>query len=737
MRAFLRAEIERLEELTKGARSQQFPVAGARGDIVSLDNLRGLVDSTPRARIEELAEFDISAGLPPPPTLVSISPGLGDVQGFIPFLLTGTNLVHVLSVKFSPGNVPATGLGVDTSSSTQLSGFTPALAPGLYDVTITTLSGSFTLVGAFESWDANQIVAPAIAHVYDGEEGISITGNLVDLWVDQGGAPSNLIGAGATRPAYLPNRFADNMRHGLNFEPPLAVNALTLAAALASPNRTVFAVFKWLATAGGDTSEIISGTSGSIYDFALDSTGGLTTMRLYDANTAINNRSPNDPELSSGASAAYTDGGNGGSGKLIGEIVNGAAGLVSFYLNNTQQGPSIGITVVATNWKTVGSGTGNQTAGELGAVVVVEDIISALDRSKLVTWMWGKWLARSSAFSRENDNTPWFARDGAQLLALGDDIYMLGGWNHVGGGAFPAGQAVTNEIWKSIDKGFTWALIKANDYTPVPADSFWTPRHTQGAVVHNVGGVDYLYIIGSDAYNGPQNNFGTGVGTSDVWRSPDGVNWTRITDIAPWGPRILHMVASFQGKLYVMGGLTNGVDPTSAVNDVWASSDGGLTWLQLPNAPWAPRGLVNSGQGLPVFNGKLYVMGGGTYANVPAGNLYNDVWSFDGTTWVQATPAAAWAPRQYHATTSFAGKLWVMDGVTDFLGTNSQEVWNSPDGVNWFEQTITPWRASHADGVVAISDRIVKGPGNGQIGAGSPNGVGKVYAITREGFAHP
>jgi len=734
MRAFLRAEIERLEELVKGARSQQFPVAGARGDIVYLDTMRGHVDSNPRARIEELAEFDVQAGLPGPPTLASISPNLVDPDGPIPFLLTGTNFIHVLSVTFNPGGFAATGLGQDTSSPTQLSGFTPPLIPGVYDVTITTDSGTFTLIAAVESWDANQIVAPAVAHVYDSEEGITqAVPGFVSGWADQGAGVANLSSAAGFQPAYQANTFGDDLRHGLRFDG--IDDVLLLGGALAFVNRTVFCAFKWNYAGGVGTSELITGTSGSIIDFALDSTGGLVTMRTYDANIPANRRSPDDPNLASGAPAGTALGG--GSARLIGETYDGAAGSILFYQNNTQDGPAVPTTIVGANWLRVGTGSGNSCDGMLGAIVVVEDIISAPDRAKLTTWMFGKWLARSTNYSRLNDNTPWFARDGAALLAIGDDIYLLGGWNGQAGGQFPAGKKVTNEIWKSIDKGVTWGLIKANDYTPAPPNSFWTPRHTAGAVKHTVGGVEYLYIIGSDVYNGPQNNLGTGVGTSDVWRSPDGVNWTRLTDTAPWGPRVLHMVASFQGKLYVMGGLTNSLDPTSAVNDVWASSDDGVTWTQLPNAPWAPRGLVNSGQGLPVFNGKLYLMGGGTYANVPVGALYNDVWSFDGAVWTQVTPAAPWSPRQYNATFVFEKKLWVANGVTDFIGTNNSEAWSSTDGITWIQQVFTPWRPSHADGVVTISDRVVIGPGNGQIGQPIDPGVGKVFEITRLGFAHP
>jgi hypothetical protein len=727
----IRAEVEELEELLTLARVTQTSSAALLPRIIVLDKLRNKVGPIMRGRIEALSALSGTNTLAPPPTIASIAPTLGDVDGAIPFLLTGTSFVNVLSVTI--GGLPATGVGVDTETSTQLSGFTPALVPGTYDVVITTLSGSFTLPGAFESWDADQITVPAVAHVYDTEEGIISTGGFVDQWSDQGAGAATLTGAGGTRPAYQANRFGDDLRHGLRFDG--VDDVLALGGALAFVNRSVFCAFKWNFGGGVITTEIVTGTSGNVIDFALDSSGGQITMRTFDANPPANRRSPDDPNLISGAEAGTSIGG--GSARLIGELYDGALGSVQFYQNNTPDGAPVATTAVGANWIRLGTGIGNLCDGLLGGIVIVEDTITVGDRAKLVTWMWGKWLARSTNYSRLNDNTPWFARDGAQLLALGDDIYMLGGWNGQAGGQFPAGKNVTNEVWKSVDKGVNWALIKANDSTPVPDDTFWTPRHTHGAVVHRDGGVDYLYVIGSDIYNGPQNNLGNGVGTSDVWRSPDGVNWTRITDTAPWGPRVLHMVASYNSALYVMGGMTDSTDATTCLNDVWRSTDGGVTWVQLANAPWAPRGLVNSGQGLPVFDGKLWLMGGGTYTNVPAGNLYNDVWSFDGAVWTLVSAAASWSARQYHATFLFEEKLWVVNGVTDFIGTNNGEAWSSPDGVTWIEQVFTPWRPSHADGVVVISDRVVVGPGNGQIGSPIDPGTGKVFEITRLDFAHP
>lgn len=664
---------------------------------------------------------------PAPPTIVAAFPSLGDVDGMIPIKLVGVSLSGTTSILI--GGVAATGIvNVNTG---EVHAYTPALPAGVYDIILTTPSGTTTLVNGFESWDAVQIVAPAVAHVYDSEQGITqaVPGQ-VSAWADQGTGANNLLQAVAgLQPLYIANRFGDGLRHALSFD---GVNdLLALAAPIAfANNRTIFCAFKWNTIFGAGTSEIVTGTSGAILDFALDGTGGQITMRTFDANAGVNCRSPNDPNLCSGAPVGTAYGG--GSARLIGELFDGNAGLIHFYQNNTQDGPDVAVTIAPGNWNAVGAGAGNVCSGELGAVVIVEGLITAADRAKLTTWMWGKWLARGTNYSRLNNNTPWFARDGAGLLALGDTIYMLGGWNSQAGGQFPAGKKVTNEIWRSVDRGINWALIKVNDYTP-PAGTFWTPRHTAGWVKHTVGSLDYLYVIGSDIYNGPQNNLGTGFGTSDVWRSTDGVNWTLITDAAPWGPRVEHMVASFQGSLFVMGGMTDINNPATALNDVWRSDDGGLTWIQLANAPWAARGFVNSGQGLPIFNNLLWVMGGGDYT----ANLYNDVWSFDGAAWTFVTAAAAWVPRQYNATFVFLDKLWVSNGVSDFIGTNIGDAWASSDGVTWIQETFTPWRPSHADGVVAISDRVVFGPGNGDIGQPIDPGTGHVFDITRLDFVHP
>lgn len=728
----LRARLEILEELSRGVGAAQTSEFGLLSESVELDGLRGSVGPIPRARIEELGEFVSGIGLPGPPTILSISPTLGDIDGFIPFELTGTNFIHLVSVTI--GGLSATSLQV--TDPQHVNGLTPALPPGVYDVVITTLSGSFTLVGVFESWDADQIVAPAVAHVYDSEEGVTLAGTLVTDWADQGAGAANLTAAGAVRPIYEAARFGDDLRHGLNYD--AIDDVLTLAAAIPLTKRTIFAAFKWNATGAGTTAELVSGTSGSIYDFALDASGGITTMRTYDANVPANRRSPDDPELNSGAITAFGIGG--GSAKIIGQTYDGVAGELRFYLNNTQQGAAVPTTAVAVNWKSLGFGVGNAGPGLQGALVLVEDIVTASDRGKLVTWLWGKWLARSTSFSRANANTAWVARDGTPMMQVtpGGPIILPFGWNGSAPPPFGGGTSrVTNEVWSTPDEGLTFNLILAEDLTADPAVRP-SARHTAGTVVHISSEGTFAYIIGSDIYNGPGSNPITagGIGTSDVYRTPDGITYERMTNTAPWGPLVLHMVASYLGALWVFGGQTNGLDSTSATQKVWKSVDDGRTWQQQPDMALSARGLINSGQGLPILNGKLYFMGGGVSDTNALLNTYlNDVWSFDGTNYALVAAAADWSGRQYNGTVASDGKLWAINGV-DAIG-NIGDVWSSATGLagSWRQQVFVPWRTSHADGIVVLPDKILIGPGNGAVGQPAAPGTGYVYRIERLGYA--
>ena len=200
-------------------------------------------------------------------------------------------------------------------------------------------------------------------------------------------------------------------------------------------------------------------------------------------------------------------------------------------------------------------------------------------------------------------------RDGAGALEYADKMWLLGGWNQ--NGIFPTGPT-TNEVWNTSDGG-NWTLVKPDTV------SGWEPRHMAGWLVFN----DKMWILGGDNNRGHYQY--------DIWNSSDCVTWNLITDNAPWANRspsgqapngrVLHYTLVFGGKMWVMGGqsLPQALDPppdpiptTEYYRDVWSSADG-MYWTQvLTEAPWAKkgRGMIC---GAVVFDGKMWVIGGGTY----------------------------------------------------------------------------------------------------------------------------
>jgi len=106
-------------------------------------------------------------------------------------------------------------------------------------------------------------------------------------------------------------------------------------------------------------------------------------------------------------------------------------------------------------------------------------------------------------------------------------------------------RACVNDVWRSTD-GADWTLVKPNTFLDDTFDAKqdWEGRHTAGYAVHD----DKLWILGGDAIQRHEQN--------DVWNSADGKSWTRVIEAAPWAPRVLHLSAVFNGKIWIMGGQT-------------------------------------------------------------------------------------------------------------------------------------------------------------------------------------
>jgi len=306
----------------------------------------------------------------------------------------------------------------------------------------------------------------------------------------------------------------------------------------------------------------------------------------------------------------------------------------------------------------------------------------------------------SYTWTLATDHAAYAGRDGAGIVVLNGAAYMLGGWRTVNEAEstpnFPEtgdwGCCTTSEVWRSTD-GVNWALL-----TVAP----WTGRHMAGWVAFN----GKLWVFGGDSNHGHY--------MRDAWSSPDGVNWTQEASDLPWGNRVLHYAVVFNDAVYVMGGqqLPESITPAPVpypttptyYSDVWRSTDG-THWSKIGNMP-AAVGMIC---GSVVFNGELWVVGGGQYGDDSlgtAGVATNNIWSTaDGITWtVHATPA--WSGKRYHNVLVYRNQLWVLAGMGADGGGYSNEVWHSSDGETWQQLPSTPWLARHAASAFVLDSAL-------------------------------
>ena len=272
-------------------------------------------------------------------------------------------------------------------------------------------------------------------------------------------------------------------------------------------------------------------------------------------------------------------------------------------------------------------------------------------------------------------------RDGAGALVFQNKMWMLGGWN-------PANVLPTNDqVWSSSD-GSNWSFV---------CTAPWERRHMAGWLVYD----NRLWVVGGDNNSGHYQN--------DVWSSADGLNWVQETNSVPWADRATHYKVAFNGLMWLMGGQQLGSQtvPGAAYNDVYSSADGKSWNLVAAHAGWSPRGQII---GNVVFDGKMWVIGGGTY---DVRTYLNDVWnSADGVNWTQVAATTPWMGRQFHNVAVFDNKIWVIAGGTLQDGGGSIDVWYSTDGISWTNLAGTPWTLRHAASVWIFRNALWFGDGS-------------------------
>lgn len=237
-----------------------------------------------------------------------------------------------------------------------------------------------------------------------------------------------------------------------------------------------------------------------------------------------------------------------------------------------------------------------------------------------------------------------------QVLSFNNQLWLIGG-NNSG--------TLKNDVWSSSN-GSTWTNVLA--YNSVPGANQFSPREDFGAVVFN----NLMWVVGG--YDG------TNV-LNDVWSSPDGINWTQVLAAAPFGVRCEFPLVSFNGSMFVISGgydLSTGSNPSAQLGrtDVWSSPDG-TNWTQITNSvgPYTYHQVV--------ANGSLLWYTGGY--NVPYGTIEDAaLTSSNGITWATQS-TLSFLQRFGHLSLSFNSEVWVIGGVNNTGSlTYYNDVWHSP-----------------------------------------------------------
>ena len=245
-------------------------------------------------------------------------------------------------------------------------------------------------------------------------------------------------------------------------------------------------------------------------------------------------------------------------------------------------------------------------------------------------------------------------------------------------------------LWSS--NGEVWTTVTSRNTFP--------PRKDHASVVFN----GRMWIFGG-------RNDSKAYALNDIWSSPNGINWTLENEDADFNPRYSQTVTEFNGSLWLIGGATTEAYQSPAVccgfNDVWRSDDG-VNWTKVYDTSWGNNMVFL--HATATVKGKLVVVGGDYFGG---GHAIRYSQNGDNWTGINVNPEFLG-----HQVENIAGELWVTAGKKVIEGQPdpiTDEIWYTRNGMDWSEVSVStnfPAREEHTS--LFFNDRlwIIQGIGS-------------------------
>lgn len=215
--------------------------------------------------------------------------------------------------------------------------------------------------------------------------------------------------------------------------------------------------------------------------------------------------------------------------------------------------------------------------------------------------------------------------------------------------------------------------------TKLETNNVFSKRQDFDSVVFD----DEIYIIGGYdvTVRGEKDSY-----CEDVYKSADGINWTLLTDNAPFKGRRGHRATVLDDYIYVAGGFCadDETGERGYKNDVWRSKDG-ITWEEVSQNSqniWEPR----KDFGMLSTDNAIYVFGGFRQVNKVGPKYLDDIWKGDvgddGITWTELSVTMK-GGRSSFAYELVGDDIYIQGG--SFLGATQSKTGNIDSSIDYWD----------------------------------------------------